>query len=293
MIPESEALERLLHNKNNENAPTSETQDQGDDGKDGESFTSEEPDHAKDEAKRQQKDLPRQYVQMVHQDRDFLCAVPVVPSAQRTTNKNDDKGNKNSIRSNTNAAIGDGDDSNTNNVNGAEDEAAAAASAVQSAADAAEQERLELARATHHGAQLLREMRGMCAYYLDGWWSYSFCYGDRIRQFHQLAPSQGVPSYPPQEDTSVPAFDLGVWPEGAEGAEGAEGHGGGGGAEGGGRGGGDGGGKTDVGERKRGHKNIENVRLETQGERRYLVQRLRGGSICDLTGRERTIEVQV
>jgi protein OS-9 len=32
--------------------------------------------------------------------------------------------------------------------------------------------------------------------------------------------------------------------------------------------------------------------LQVKGEQRYLIQRLEGGTICDLTGRERTIEVQ-
>lgn len=33
--------------------------------------------------------------------------------------------------------------------------------------------------------------------------------------------------------------------------------------------------------------------LETRGEARYLVQRLGGGTVCDLTGKQRRIEVQV
>jgi protein OS-9 len=35
------------------------------------------------------------------------------------------------------------------------------------------------------------------------------------------------------------------------------------------------------------------ARLETKGEMRYLVQKLKGGTTCDLTGKERRIEVQV
>jgi len=34
-------------------------------------------------------------------------------------------------------------------------------------------------------------------------------------------------------------------------------------------------------------------KLETKGSTRYMVQRLSGGTECDLTGRERKIEVQV
>lgn len=35
------------------------------------------------------------------------------------------------------------------------------------------------------------------------------------------------------------------------------------------------------------------ARLEQRGELKYLVQNLAGGTVCDLTGRERRIEVQV
>jgi protein OS-9 len=37
----------------------------------------------------------------------------------------------------------------------------------------------------------------------------------------------------------------------------------------------------------------EVARLETKGSTRYMVQRLSGGTECDLTGKERKIEVQV
>ncbi|CAD0096740.1 unnamed protein product [Aureobasidium mustum] len=121
----------------------------------------------------------------------------------------------------------------------------------------------ELARANTRGWQLLKGMQGNCIYYWSGWWSYRYCYGQGVKQFHQLPPSQGVPAFPPVEDPAVPGFMLGA-----------------------------------VQDQPR-HDSQENLsedkavgKLETRGESRYLVQRLAGGTLCDLTGRERRIEVQ-
>jgi protein OS-9 len=121
----------------------------------------------------------------------------------------------------------------------------------------------ELARANSRGWQLLKGMQGNCIYYWSGWWSYRYCYGQGVKQFHQLPPSQGVPAYPPVEDPSVPGFMLGAVQD------------------------------------KPPHDSQEKLseekavgKLETRGESRYLVQRLSGGTLCDLTGKERRIEVQ-
>ncbi|KAH0348301.1 hypothetical protein KCU81_g3172, partial [Aureobasidium melanogenum] len=121
----------------------------------------------------------------------------------------------------------------------------------------------ELARANTRGWQLLKGMQGNCIYYWSGWWSYRYCYGQGVKQFHQLPSSHGVPVYPPVEDPAVPGFMLGA-----------------------------------VQDQPR-HDSQENLsedkavgKLETRGESRYLVQRLAGGTVCDLTGRERRIEVQ-
>lgn len=149
----------------------------------------------------------------------------------------------------------------------------------QSAAD----EEKELARATDRGWELLRGMRGSCIYFLSGWWSYSFCYADGVRQFHQLPPSRGVPVYPPVEDERVQGYVLGTFPQegGKKGRKGDD---------------------ADevvddegeaVPEEKDGRDETGVARLETKGETRYLVQKLTGGTTCDLTGKARKIEVQV
>ncbi|KAF2463014.1 Pkinase-domain-containing protein [Lindgomyces ingoldianus] len=148
------------------------------------------------------------------------------------------------------------------------------------------EEEKELMRANHRGWELLEGMQGNCIYYLSGWWSYSFCYKDEIKQFHQLPPSRGVPLYPPVEDTDVKSFVLGRFPqkdkkkgkearktlgreEGSKEKLDDEGNVGLGAGEG-----------------------VEVAKLETRGTTRYMVQRLSGGTECDLTGKERKIEVQ-
>jgi protein OS-9 len=147
------------------------------------------------------------------------------------------------------------------------------------------EEEKELMRAADRGWELLDGMQGECIYFLSGWWSYSFCYKDEVKQFHQLPPSRGVPIYPPVEDTSVKSYVLGRFKGGKK--KGKESR------------------KT-LG-REEGSKE-ENVvddegkdegrgvvlsKLETKGSTRYMVQKLSGGTECDLTGRERKIEVQV
>ncbi|KAI4723319.1 hypothetical protein E4T48_00434 [Aureobasidium sp. EXF-10727] len=121
----------------------------------------------------------------------------------------------------------------------------------------------ELARANTRGWQLLKGMQGNCIYYWSGWWSYRYCYAQGVKQFHQLPPSQGVPAYPPVEDPAVPGFMLGAVPDQP---------------------------RHDDQEPLADEKALG--KLETRGESRYLVQRLAGGTTCDLTGRERRIEVQ-
>lgn len=145
----------------------------------------------------------------------------------------------------------------------------------------AEQEK-ELARANDRGWELLAGMHGNCIYYMSGWWSYRFCYNQGVKQFHQLSPSRGMPVYPPVEDPNTQGYMLGRYDEAkakrdakAHSEEKWEGEG-----------------ALEVSEhavRKTGG----NGELVTRGESRYLVQKLEGGTECDLTGKERRIEVQV
>lgn len=132
-----------------------------------------------------------------------------------------------------------------------------------------QEEEKELARANDRGWELLQGMQGNCVYFWSGWWSYRYCYGQGVKQFHQLPPSQGVPAYPPVEDPGVLGFTLGAVEEPAPETEKA------------------------LAETKPGQASKALGKLETRGDTRYLVQRLGGGTVCDLTGKERRIEVQV
>jgi protein OS-9 len=155
------------------------------------------------------------------------------------------------------------------------------------AEEAKAEEEKELARATDRGWELLEPMAGNCIYYLSGWWSYSFCYKQKVKQFHQLPPSRGVPVYPPMEDTSVHSFVLGKYQkeekskkDDARKTLGSE----------------QGSKETfdDEGNvQDEAEKALELPRLESKGSNRYMVQRLSGGTQCDLTGKPRKIDVQV
>lgn len=138
----------------------------------------------------------------------------------------------------------------------------------QDKAKAQEEEAAELARATSRGWELLKDMEGNCMYFISGWWSYSFCYNMQVKQFHQLPPGRETPIYPPVEDQTTPSYVLGKFS-------------------------------------RRGDQEKKNLRkgqnpvdsqavgeMQAKGETRYLVQRLGGGTTCDLTGRERRIEIQ-
>jgi len=118
------------------------------------------------------------------------------------------------------------------------------------------EEEKELARATTRGWELLSDLEGKCLYFVSGWWSYSFCHNREVRQFHQLPPQQNN-QWPPTEDPETQSYVLGQ--------------------------------AAQDGTRNSG----EGTELQATGELRYLVQKFGGGTICDLTGKERKIEIQV
>ncbi|KUJ15237.1 uncharacterized protein LY89DRAFT_648441 [Mollisia scopiformis] len=141
-----------------------------------------------------------------------------------------------------------------------------------SAAEARAAEQKELARATDKGWELLQDLEGNCLYFVSGWWSYSFCYNNEITQFHQLPPQPGKPLLPPQRDPTTKQFVLGK----AHGKESTED---------------EWGNQIDV---HRGKQSDEppKTELQVKGDSRYLVQKMDGGTTCDLTGKPRRVEVQ-
>ncbi|SPO05287.1 related to Protein OS-9 homolog [Cephalotrichum gorgonifer] len=136
----------------------------------------------------------------------------------------------------------------------------------QTAAELARaKEAKELERASERGWELLAPMGSKCLYFMPGWWSYRFCYGKNIVQYHALP--QVPAGMAPVQDPETLAFMLGRAPSTPA---------------------------RDGGKDGESSSSVvpPNTELQIQGDQRYLVQRLAGGTICDLTGRERTIEVQ-
>ncbi|KAL7787148.1 glucosidase II beta subunit-like domain-containing protein [Trichoderma ceciliae] len=125
------------------------------------------------------------------------------------------------------------------------------------------EEARELGRAAASGWNLLSQLEETCLYFMSGWWSYRFCNNREIVQFHAL-PSTPM-GKPPQRDPHAAEYILGQ----ASLPESSETH----------------------SKYSSGNSQVP-AELQVKGDQRYLVQRLEGGTICDLTGRERTIEVQ-
>lgn len=126
----------------------------------------------------------------------------------------------------------------------------------------AEEER-ELDRAAISGWNLLSQLEETCLYFMSGWWSYRFCNNREIVQFHAL-PSTPM-GKPPQRDPHAAQYVLGQasLPDG-----------------------------SDLDAEPSSSETKSPAELQVKGDQRYLVQKLEGGTICDLTGRPRTIEVQ-
>lgn len=137
-----------------------------------------------------------------------------------------------------------------------------------SEAEARATEKKELARASDRGWELLQDMQGKCIFYTSGWWSYSFCYNSEITQFHQLPT---IPGKDPVPDPTTAKYVLGR----AKGRPSRHDEWG-----------------NEIELRKA--KKIEPPKTELQikGDTRYLVQKMEGGTICDLTGKPRRVEVQ-
>ncbi|ROW04096.1 hypothetical protein VSDG_00962 [Cytospora chrysosperma] len=147
----------------------------------------------------------------------------------------------------------------------------------QTATDLAKaEEARELARANSRGWELLSDLENQCLYFMSGWWSYKFCYGQDIVQFHAL-PS-GVKGGLPTRDPNSQEYILGrtqdAYSTKHKKNQNKEL-------------------QTDVnGQRQKEFQTPPNSELQVKGDQRYLVQRMEGGTLCDLTGRERTIEIQ-
>ncbi|KAF9483909.1 hypothetical protein BDN70DRAFT_873313 [Pholiota conissans] len=115
---------------------------------------------------------------------------------------------------------------------------------------------------------LLQPLSGTCLYHRQGWFTYSYCHNDEIRQFKELASTQGrfPGTYKPEEDPEWESYTLGRAPRNPE--PGAD---------------------LTVAEQTTQAANLE---LARSAGSRYLVQRWDDGTICDKTGNPREVEVQ-
>lgn len=142
------------------------------------------------------------------------------------------------------------------------------------------EEARELARANHRGWELMSGLDNSCLFYVSGWWSYKFCYGHDIVQFHALP--NGVKGGLPVRDPNSQEYILGKVEQTpksknkkTQGKSELQ---------------------TDVDGQQKPIQDSPalppNTELQVKGDQRFLVQRMEGGTVCDLTGRDRTIEVQ-
>lgn len=142
-----------------------------------------------------------------------------------------------------------------------------------SEAQARAKEQQELVRATNRGWELLQGLDGQCLYFISGWWSYAFCYNKEITQFHQLPMPPGRSQFPPTRDPNTAEYILGKTK--VEGKDKEDEYG------------------NEVQLRKAQHSMTPpTTEIQIKGDSRYLIQRLDGGTICDLTGKPRKVEVQ-
>lgn len=122
----------------------------------------------------------------------------------------------------------------------------------------------DLVAAADRGWQLLKDMENQqCLYYTTGWWSYMFCYNSYVKQYHAVAATSHNRQWPPAEDPNTPHYILGAY-------------------------------NTINGKKAtlEGPPPPKAGDLQTQSETTFLVQKLDGGTPCDLTGKPRKIEVQ-
>ncbi|KAK3950174.1 glucosidase II beta subunit-like protein-domain-containing protein [Pseudoneurospora amorphoporcata] len=133
------------------------------------------------------------------------------------------------------------------------------------------EEAREVTRAYNKGWELMRGLENECLHFVSGWWSYQYCYGKSIVQYHAVPNPKGGP---PLRDKNTQEYILGTssLPSSQSGQKGKQ---------------------IEVPNTEQ--KQLSpppNTELQAKDNQRYLVQRLDGGTICDLTGRPRAIEIQ-
>ncbi|KAH7107574.1 hypothetical protein BKA62DRAFT_683813 [Auriculariales sp. MPI-PUGE-AT-0066] len=110
--------------------------------------------------------------------------------------------------------------------------------------------------------ELLQPLSGRCLYHRQGWFTYSYCHGQHVRQFREL--QEQTFTFPPvakvpEEDPEFPAYTLGRSPQAEDGSL---------------------------------KENENRLELARGTGQRYLHFHWGDGTECDRTGKRRGIEVQ-
>ncbi|KZV84419.1 hypothetical protein EXIGLDRAFT_727223 [Exidia glandulosa HHB12029] len=124
-------------------------------------------------------------------------------------------------------------------------------------------EELEPAPTPSKTWELLQPLSGKCLYHRQGWFTYSYCHGQHVRQFREL-PDQPSVTFPPvakvpEEDPEYPSYTLGKSAQAEDGS---------------------------ISEA------ANNLELARGTGQRYLHFRWGDGTVCDKTGKGRAVEVQ-
>lgn len=117
---------------------------------------------------------------------------------------------------------------------------------------------------------LLLPLHDKCLYTPWGWWTCSFCYGKEVVQFHQSDTTDKTKLPKPDEGSVV--YTLGKFESLVKEKNGEEM-------------------SIELLRREMG-KNLKDIKIESSGSTHYLVYHLGQGTMCQLAGSERTIDVQ-
>lgn len=122
----------------------------------------------------------------------------------------------------------------------------------------------ELQRAKERGIELLAPLSKGCLFYRKGWWTYSFCYGREIRQYHVDKPFVwGDP--PPNPEDATMNFVLGQFGNSHTVTSDSK--------------------ELTVYDKTK-------IEVKPEGEKNSLSYLLGQGTLCEITGKDRTIEIQ-
>lgn len=112
---------------------------------------------------------------------------------------------------------------------------------------------------------LLQPLSGTCLYHRQGWFTYSYCHNEEVRQFKEAVQANlhSAGGYKPEEDPEWESYTLGKAPKPGDDLSLAE---------------------QDA--------HAANLELARGAGSRYLVQRWGDGTLCDKTGKSREVEVQ-